>query len=153
MVIASLLVTSPLWLHTLGQIAGTLLLVELLLALAIVCALMGGLAYAAWWMHRNVIPVIDHYGQQAQQVMGVAERSGERIVGRVATFHGAQAGIFTGLRVFLFGRPQPQREVVHLPAEPAPVASPVSPAPPAQAVEAEEVFDPSGQGPLTNLGV
>jgi hypothetical protein len=122
MVIASAqraFVIDPPWLHTMGQIAGTLLLVELLLALAIVCALMGGLAYAAWWLHRNVIPVVDQYGQQAQQVMGVAGRSGERIVERVATFHGAQVGIFTGLRVFLFGRPQPQREVVPLTAEPA----------------------------------
>ncbi len=127
MVIASAqraLAIDPPWLHTMGQIAGTLLLVELLLALAIVCALMGGLAYAAWWLHRNVIPVVDQYGQQAQQVMGVAGRSGERIVERVATFHGAQVGIFTGLRVFLFGRPQPQREVVPLAAEPAPPVSP-----------------------------
>jgi hypothetical protein len=125
MVIASAqraLATSPQWLHTLGQIAGTLLLVELLIALTIVCALMGGLAYAAWWLHRNVIPVIDQYGEQAQQVMGVAGRSGERIVERVATFHGAQMGVFTGLRVFLFGRPQPQREEAPLAAEPAPPA-------------------------------
>ena len=127
MVIASdqrAFVIDPPWLHTMGQIAGTLLLVELLLALAIVCALMGGLAYAAWWLHRNVIPVVDQYGQQAQQVMGVAGRSGERIVERVATFHGAQVGIFTGLRVFLFGRPQPQREVVPLATEPAPPVAP-----------------------------
>ena len=116
--------TSPDWLHTLGQMAGTLLLVELLVALAIVCALMGGVAYAAWWLHRNVIPVVDQYSQQAQQVMGVAGRSGERIVERVATFHGAQVGVFTGLRVFLFGRPQPPREVVPLAAEPAPPEPP-----------------------------
>jgi len=124
--------TSPDWLHTLGQIAGTLLLVELLVALAIVCALMGGLAYAAWWLHRNVIPVVDQYGQQAQQVMGVAGHSGERIVERVATFHGAQVGILTGLRVFLFGRPQPQREVVPLTAAPA------------------QTFDTPDQGPAAN---
>lgn len=122
MVIASPLVSSPDWLHTAGQIAGTLLLVELLIALAVVCALMGGLAYAAWWLHRNVIPVVGHYGEQAQQVMGVAERSGERIVERVASFHGAQAGVFTGLRVFLFGRPRAQREVVTLRSERIPAA-------------------------------
>jgi len=106
MVTISAFVAEPSWLRTAGQIAGTLLLVELLIALAVVCALMGGLAYAAWWLHRNVIPVVDQYGQQAQQVMSVAERSGERIVERVATFHGAQVGVLTGLRVFLFGRPK-----------------------------------------------
>ncbi len=125
MVIASAqraLATSPAWLHTLGQAAGTLLLLELLLALAIVCALMGGLAYAAWWLRRNVIPVVDQYSQQAQDVMDVAGRGGERIVERVATFHGAQAGLLTGMRVFLFGRPQPQRAAAPLTAEPAPPA-------------------------------
>lgn len=109
MVAISAFVAEPSWLRTAGQIAGTLLLIELLIALVVVCALMGGLAYAAWWLHRNVIPVVGQYGQQAQQVMGVAERSGERIVERVATFHGAQVGVLAGLRVFLFGRPQPQR--------------------------------------------
>ncbi|HZC05802.1 MAG TPA: hypothetical protein VE338_09185 [Ktedonobacterales bacterium] len=114
--------TSPLWLQTLGQIAGTLLLVELLLALAIVCALMGGLAFAAWWLHRNVIPVVNQYGEQAQHVMDVAGRNGERIVERVATFHGAQIGLFKGLRVFLFGRPRPEQEVAPLAAKPTPPA-------------------------------
>jgi hypothetical protein len=93
-----------------------MLLVELLIALAVICALMGGLAYAAWWLHRNVIPVVGRYGQQAQQVMEVAERGGERIVERVASFHGAQVGVMTGLRVFLFGRPKPQRDA-EAPAE------------------------------------
>ncbi|MGH2505517.1 MAG: hypothetical protein ACRDID_23645 [Ktedonobacterales bacterium] len=109
MVIASAqqaLVNSPHWLHVMGQIAGTMLLVELLIALVIVCALMGGLAYGAWWTHRNVIPVVNDYAEQAQDVMSKAERGGEAIVERVATFHGAQKGVLTGLRVFLFGRPR-----------------------------------------------
>lgn len=123
MATTSALAAEPGWLHTLGQIAGTMLLIELLLALAIVCALMGGLAYAAWWLHRNVIPVVGHYGEQAQQVMGIAERSGERIVERVASFHGAQAGVFTGLRVFLFGRPHAQHEATPTQSEPEPTVT------------------------------
>ncbi len=125
MVIASAgraLATSPQWLHTMGQIAGTLLLVELLVALTIVLALIGGLAFAAWWLHRNVIPVVNQYGEQAQQAMTIAERSSEAIVDRVATFHGAQVGLFTALRVFLFGRPQPTHEVTPLGATPTPHA-------------------------------
>lgn len=128
MVIASLLATSPRWLHTAGQIAGTLLLIELLVALIIVCALIGGLAFAAWWLHRNVIPVVGRYGEQAQQVMSVAERGSEAIVGRVASFHGAQAGLFTGLRVFLFGRPRQQPEAGALPATRTPAPSLDTPA-------------------------
>ncbi len=115
----SAVAAEPAWLHTAGQIAGTMLLIELLIALAVICALMGGLAYAAWWLSHNVIPVVGRYGQQAQQVMGVAERSGERIVERVASFHGAQVGIFTGLTVFLFGRTRSQRDGMKRPVNPA----------------------------------
>jgi hypothetical protein len=107
MVSSSAFVAEPGWLRTLGQIAGTMLLIELLIALAVVCALMGGLAYAAWWVHRNVLPVVNAYGLKAQDVLQRTEQSGERIVGQVATFHGAQVGLFTGLRVFFFGRPTP----------------------------------------------
>lgn len=106
--------TSPGWLHTLGQIAGTFLLVDVLIALTLVCALMVGLAVAAWWLHRNVIPVVSHYGEQAQHVMSVAERSGEAIVEKVATFHGARAGVLTGLRAFVFGQSPEQRETLRV---------------------------------------
>ncbi|MDE3229357.1 MAG: hypothetical protein KGO05_05715 [Chloroflexota bacterium] len=100
--------TEPGWLHTLGQIAGVTLVAELLLALTIVCALMAGLAYAAWWVHRNVLPVVDAYSERAQEALRRADSAGERIVGQVATFHGAQVGVMTGLRVLLFGRPSAQ---------------------------------------------
>jgi hypothetical protein len=101
-----------------------MLLVELLVALAVVCALMGGLAYAAWWLHRNVIPVVDRYGQQAQHMMDVAGRGGERVVERVASFHGARAGVFTGVRVFLFGQSPAERATARLRANTAPLAPP-----------------------------
>ena len=117
------LVESPRWLHVMGQIAGTMLLVELLIALAVVCALMGGLAYGAWWTHRNVIPIVNDYAEQAQNVMAKAERGGEAVVERVATFHGAQKGVLTGLRVFLFGRPEPARAVTPLTPPTAPTVA------------------------------
>lgn len=106
--------TSPHWLHVIGQIAGTLLLLELLVALLVVCALMGGLAFAAWWTHRNVLPVVAHYGIQAQQVIGLAERGSEQVVERIASFRGIQKAVATGLRVFFMGKPRPEAEVVTL---------------------------------------
>ncbi len=112
--LATVAATSPAWLHTLGQIAGTFLLVDMVIALALVAALMVGLAVAAWWLHRNVIPVVSHYGEQAQHVMGIAERGGEAIVEKVATFHGARAGVLTGLRAFIFGQSPEQREILRV---------------------------------------
>ena len=99
----------PGWLHVLGQIAGTLLLLELGFVLLIVAALMVGLAIAAWWVHRHVIPVLGRYTPQAQRYMGIAERSGDRIVGGLAEFHGRREQIETALRVFIFGPAEAKR--------------------------------------------
>lgn len=93
----------PQWLHTLGQIAGTLLLLELCFVLLLVCAIVGALAYGSWWLHHNVIPVLDEYGGQAQHYMGIARQGSDRVVGGVAEFHGRWEAITTGARVMLFG--------------------------------------------------
>ncbi len=102
----------PAWLHTAGQIAGTLLMIELLLALLIFAAMMFGLAYGAWWLHRNVLPVIGQYSDQAQQYIAIAERGSERVAYSVASFHGARAGVVAGLKAFFMpdrrARPTPQ---------------------------------------------
>ncbi len=90
----------PGWLHTAGQIAGTLLMIELLIALLIFAAMMLGLAYGAWWLRHNVVPVIAQYSEQAQQYIAIAERGGDRVVQGVASFHGARAGIAAGFRAF-----------------------------------------------------
>jgi len=93
----------PGWLHTLGQIAGTVLMLELCFLLLLVCAIVIALAYASWWLHRNVIPVLDLYGGKAQQYMGIAIQGSDRVVGGVAEFRGRWEAITTGARVMLFG--------------------------------------------------
>ncbi|MEO7002984.1 MAG: hypothetical protein ABI068_14305 [Ktedonobacterales bacterium] len=99
----------PSWLHVMGEIAGTLLLIELGFVLLIVALLMAGLAVAAWWVHRHVIPVIGRYTPQAQHYMGIAERSGDRIVGGLAEFHGRRQQVETALRVLFFGPAESRR--------------------------------------------
>jgi hypothetical protein len=112
----------PQWLHTAGQIAGTLLMIELLIALLIFAALMFGLAYAAWWMSRNVVPVIGQYSDQAQQYIAIAERGSDRVAQGVASFHGARVGVIAGFRAFFMPGRRPR------PAAPHPAAQ--QPAPP-----------------------
>lgn len=144
--------TSPAWLHTLGQIAGTFLLVDVVVALTIVCALMVGLAVAAWWLHRNVIPVVSRYGEQAQHVMGIAERGGEAIVEKVASFHGARAGVLTGLRVLIFGQSPEQRETLRIRGMTRPparrVTRPIT-RPIEQTLEAQEPVAPTAPATFT----
>jgi hypothetical protein len=95
---------SPGWLHTLGQIAGTILLVELLLVLVIVAALMVGFAVAAVWVHRHVVPVLREYTPRAQQAMSVAQTSSDKVVRGIAEFYGRRQAVETGVRVLLFGK-------------------------------------------------
>lgn len=96
------------WLRTAGQIAGTMLMIELLLALLIFAAMMLGLAFAAWWLHRNVIPVVGQYSAQAEQYISIAERGSERVALGVASFYGARAGVVAGFKAFFrLGRRAP----------------------------------------------
>ena len=84
-----------------------MLMIEMLLALLIFAALMLGLAYGAWWMSHNVVPVIGQYSEQAQQYIAIAERGSDRVAHGVASFHGARAGIVAGVQSLLHPHPSP----------------------------------------------
>lgn len=105
MVIAS----EPAWLHAAGQAAGTILLLELSLALLIVAALMVGFAVAAWWLRTKVVPVVREHAPQALRAMQVAQQGSDRVVGGVAEFYGRRQQAETTLRVLLFGRQAAKR--------------------------------------------
>ena len=99
-----MVIAEPTWLHTLGQIAGTLLLIELVLVLLVVCALMIAIAIATWWVRSHLIPIVDQYGGEAQRLLGVAERGSDRVAHGVAEFHGRWEGVQATIRGFIFGR-------------------------------------------------
>jgi hypothetical protein len=101
MVLASV---EPDWLRTIGDIAGTLLLIELFLVLFVVLAFAVALAYGAWWLREKVVPFLEQYGGQARQVMEMTTQGTDRLVRGVAEFHGRKQSIETMLRVLLFGR-------------------------------------------------
>jgi hypothetical protein len=107
-----MIIAEPLWLHTLGQIAGTMLMLELCLVLLLVCIIMAALAYGSWWLHHNVIPILDQYGGKAQHYMGVAMQGSDRVVGGVAEFHGRWEAVTTGARIMLFGTRGARRPVL-----------------------------------------
>src|SRR5690349_18300865 len=98
-----MILAEPLWLHTLGQMAGTLLMLEMCFVLLLVCVIVGALAYGSWWLHRNVMPILSQYGPMAQQYMGIAVQGSDRVVGGVAEFQSRWEAFATGARVMLFG--------------------------------------------------
>lgn len=96
-------VVEPAWLHTAGQIAGVVLLLELGLVLIIVAALMVGMAFGTRWLHIHVVPVLREYTPKAQQAMAVTRTSTDRAVTGIAEFYGWRQRITTTVRVLLFG--------------------------------------------------
>jgi hypothetical protein len=92
------------WLHTLGQIAGVILVIELSLALVVTAALMLGLAFGARWLHTHAIPPLREYLPRAQEAMSVTEQGSDTLVKGVAEFYGRRQAVETGLRVLLFGK-------------------------------------------------
>lgn len=94
----------PGWLHTIGQIAGTLLTLELLAALFVILVIAVALAAAAWYLQNKVMPTVNEYTAKANQVMHTAEQSTTRVIQGVAEFHGRTRSIETIIRVLLFGR-------------------------------------------------
>ncbi len=101
--------SEPGWLHTAGQAAGAILLLELSIALFILLALTGGLAFAAWWTRRKVVPVLQEYTPKAEQAMTVAQQGTATVVNGVAEFYGRRQQVETSLRVLLFGRGAAER--------------------------------------------
>jgi len=134
-----MILAEPLWLQTLGQMAGTLLMLELCFVLLLVCVIVGALAYGSWWLHRNVMPILSQYGPMAQQYMGIAVQGSDRVVGGVAEFQSRWEAFATGARVMVFGtrgarRPLPPTDedgdtlapgnIPNLPAAPNPAQTP-----------------------------
>lgn len=80
MVIAS---ESPAWLDTLGQIAGTILVVELSIALLIVAALAVGIAYGVYWLRRRVIPVLS---QNTPRILDAKNGKAEKLAADICLY-------------------------------------------------------------------
>lgn len=99
-----MVIAEPTWLQVAGQIAGTILLLELGLVLLVMLALTAVLAYGMWWVRQQVVPVLNEYAPKALEVMTTAQKGSDRVVNGVAEFYGRRQQFETSLRVLLFGR-------------------------------------------------
>jgi hypothetical protein len=97
-------VVEPAWLHTLGQISGVILVIELSLALIVTCAFMIALAIGARWLHIHAMPPLREYLPRAQEAMTVTQRGSDSMVNGIAEFYSRRQAVQTGLRVLLFGK-------------------------------------------------
>lgn len=104
--------SDPLWAHVVGQIAGTLLLLELITILLTICALTTALAVAAWWVHAHFRPLMDIVSGRTIEALGVANSGSVRVVRGIAEFYGRRQQVETALKVFLLGRAAPRTSTV-----------------------------------------
>lgn len=95
---------NPQWLHTIGQIAGTFLVIELLAILFVILIIAVALAAASWYLKNRVMPIVNEYSAKATQAMQTADRGTARVAQGVAELHGRARSVETIIRVLLFGR-------------------------------------------------
>jgi hypothetical protein len=93
----------PSWLHVAGQIAGTVLLIELMVLLVVMAAFTVVLYLGARWVNENFVPLVDQAGDQAQRALAATARGGDRIVRGVADIHGRQEALKAALWTFVLG--------------------------------------------------
>ncbi len=99
----------PAWLDTLGNIAGVILTLELIVVLLIVCGLIIGMVVGLRWLNIHIIPVLQDNAPKARQVMQLTETNTNRAVNGIAEFYGRRQAVRTGIRVMLFGKQSARR--------------------------------------------
>jgi hypothetical protein len=104
----------PYWLHVAGQIAGTVLLIELMVLLLVMLAFTVVLYLGARWVRTHLVPLVDQAGDQTQKALTAASRGGDRIVQGVADIHGRQEALKAAIWTFVLG-PRAGREATSAP--------------------------------------
>lgn len=97
---------TPGWRHALdvaGDVAGTVLVADLLLVLLLITLLMVGLAVGAWWVRRNLVPLLVSYSGQAENILATATRGVTTVRLGVAELHGWRARIKATAWSFVLG--------------------------------------------------
>jgi hypothetical protein len=91
-------------LHAWAQGLAVLLLLELCLLLLIVTALVGVLAFGAWWLRANVVPLLGEYAPKARQALDVANQGTQQVVRGVAVVYALRRAVETGVDIMLHGK-------------------------------------------------
>jgi hypothetical protein len=98
-----MVIAEPPWLRAWADGFAVLLLLELIILLVVVAALMGALAYGAYWLRQHVIPLLNATVPRALQALDVANTGTAQVTRGVAEVYGIRRGLETGLRVMVRG--------------------------------------------------
>lgn len=99
-------------LHVWADALAVVLLVELCVLLLIITALVGVLAYGAWWLRANVVPILGEYAPKASQALAVADKSTQQVVRGVAVVYALRRAVETGAAIMLHGKAAVSRDGV-----------------------------------------
>ena len=104
-------------LHVWADVAGVILLLELGILLVVVTALIFGIAFGLYWLHKHVMPLLDLTVPRAKQALAIANQGNDRVVRGIAAVYGFNQGLDAALRALL--RPFRFRQLPATEHEPA----------------------------------
>jgi hypothetical protein len=91
------------WLEAAGQAAGVVLIIELMLLVLITTALVAGIAYALYYVHNKVIPLLTRMAPAMEQRLQATDRGSAKLAERVIDLHARSEAVKATVRT-LVGR-------------------------------------------------
>lgn len=91
------------WLEAAGQAAGVVLIIELMLLILITAVLVAATAYALYYIHNKVIPLLTRLAPAMEQRLQATDRSSAKVAERVIDLHARTEAVKATVRT-LIGR-------------------------------------------------
>jgi hypothetical protein len=91
------------WLEAAGQAAGVVLIIELMLLILVTAVLVAGIAYALYYIHNKVVPLLTRLAPAVEQRLQATDRTSAKVAERVIDLHARTEAVKATMRT-LVGR-------------------------------------------------
>ncbi|HEU5369095.1 MAG TPA: hypothetical protein VFU69_11550 [Ktedonobacterales bacterium] len=102
-------IPEPGWLQAVGQAAGVVLIIELLMLILIMAALVLALALGLLYVHNKVVPILTRFAPAIEQRLQATDRGSAKFAERVIDIHARTVAVKEGMRALI--RPNGHREL------------------------------------------
>jgi len=94
-------IPEPSWLQAVGQAAGVVLIIELMLLILITAALVGAIAFGLYYVHNKVVPLLIRFAPAIEQRLQATDRGSAKFAERVIDIHARTVAVKEGLRALV----------------------------------------------------
>jgi hypothetical protein len=91
------------WLEAAGQAAGVVLIIELMLLIVLTAVLVVGIAYALYYIHNKVVPLLTRLAPAVEQRLQATDRTSTKVAERMIDLHARTEAVKATVRT-LVGR-------------------------------------------------